>query len=290
MPLTPSHASTRKQTSLLKQSTHSNHDHQPPQSADKKKVNHGKNILFYSMLSGFAMVTTLFLMTGDPEVEKKQYKEAKIVKLTETSTIHTPKSISASNTIVRQISPNSYGTVFSNSNTALTQQSNYSPVKVMTTDQPNLQRQKYETQQQKILVSIENRNIKRQQEYKKSRQLQQQRQQVNLLISNARNYLRRTPLSHQSLNEALAIHKELTLMTQQDLRVINLFQQIIAAYGEFATYQKDTENYQEALATIQQGLELDKNNLRLIRIKEDISAFISTEGKDINQPKDTASL
>ena len=286
MPLIPSHASTKKQISLLKVSTNSSHDHQPAQSTVKKTVNHGKNILLYSMLSGLAMVTTLFVMTGDQDLGKKRY----IVKQTETPTINKSTGITVSNTFIKQnpqqLSPNSYSAVYSNSNTALTQQSNYSPVKLTTTNQQRQQTElntlhQYKTQQQNILASIESHKIKRQQEYKKSRQLQQQRQQINVLIRNAQNYLRRTPLSHQLLNEALVIHNELTSVAQQDSRVINLYQQIIAAYGEFASYQKNTENYHGALLTIQQGLKLDKNNLRLIRIKEDIGSVISAKGKEV---------
>ncbi len=79
-------------------------------------------------------------------------------------------------------------------------------------------------------------------------------------------------------------------MVQQDSRVIHLHQQIIAAYEEFALYQKDTEKYQDALSTVQHGLQLDKNNSRLLRIKEDIDALISVKGKELPQPQDTASL
>ena len=302
MPFTPSNASAKKQSSSLKESTNSNHDHQPAESTGKKKVNHGKNILLYSMLSGLAMVTTLLVMTGNPEVEKEQYKESKIVKRSNTPVIGKAEISYVTNTFSKQspdqFSPIEYSAVSVSTNTALKDQSNYSPVKLMTTAQSTQQHQQteqkvinqYGVQQQKVLASIENQNIKRQQEYKKSRQLQQQRQQINLLIRNARTFLRRTPLSHASLNEALVIHNKLTSMAQLDSRVTRLYQQIIAAYGEFATYQKDTEKYQEALSTIQQGLELDKNNSTLIRIKEDINSLISVDGQEMKQPQDTATL
>ncbi|MCP4077748.1 MAG: hypothetical protein GY744_16370 [Gammaproteobacteria bacterium] len=295
MPFTPSNASAKKQSSLSKESTRSNHDHQIPQSADKNKVNHGKNILLYSMLSGLAMVTTLLLMTGNPEVEKEQYEEVKTVKRSNPSVIGKAEISYVKSTSIKQnpgqFSPKEYNTVPVSTNTALMHKSNYSPVKLVTTEQTEQQViNQYEIQHHKVLASIENQNFKRQQDYKKSRQLQQQRQQINFLIRNARTFLRRTPLSHASLNEALVIHNKLTSMVQQDSRVIHLHQQIIAAYEEFALYQKDTEKYQDALSTVQHGLQLDKNNSRLLRIKEDIDALISVKGKELPQPQDTASL
>lgn len=94
---------------------------------------------------------------------------------------------------------------------------------------------------------------------------------VKLLLSSARNLLKPDKLSNQSLINSLEIHKALLELKVEDPEVERLFQQIIQAYADLALIQNSESNGTFALATIDQGLALDRRNPVLLQLRDQIA-------------------
>jgi len=119
--------------------------------------------------------------------------------------------------------------------------------------------------------------LNQEKEREQKKQLQFKKQKIDSMILNARKLLRRSPLTLETLSNAVTIQSELTSLTEGDSRVPALFRQIVDSYSSLANSQKEIPDYPTALNTINQGLALDRNNSRLLRIKDDINTLIAEE-------------
>ncbi len=117
--------------------------------------------------------------------------------------------------------------------------------------------------------------MQQQKEREEEVRLQKKRQKIKDLLNSARALLESNQLSVQSLKSSLEIYQQLTGLTGDDSRVVNLFTQIVDSYDVLATNQKNIPELAEALHTVDLGLALDGNNLKLLNLKSEIKQLLS---------------
>ncbi len=125
--------------------------------------------------------------------------------------------------------------------------------------------------------------MQQQKESEEEVRLQQKQLRIENLLNSARALLEPNQLSVQSLRNSLEIYQQLTRLTEDDSRLDNLFTQIVDSYGVLATNQKHIPELTAALHTIDLGLALDGNNLKLLNLKSEIEQLVSEAEEKQNE-------
>lgn len=99
---------------------------------------------------------------------------------------------------------------------------------------------------------------------------QARQQEIKTLFDRANALLESELLSLASLSNAKKIYDQLLSIDKTDSRVSALFKDIMVTYGILANSQKNKAEYQLSLQTIELGLAVDKNNLNLLQIRNEI--------------------
>ena len=146
-----------------------------------------------------------------------------------------------------------------------------------------LRAEKKKAEQQKARQQAQQKQRAQQQaqqrEHEKQRKLARQKQLIDSKLATARSLLNPNQLSLQSLSRALLLHSELTGQSLPDERIPALFHRVVESYGTLAVQQKNRQQYQTALNTVNRGLSIDRANKNLLRIREEIKQLIATAEK-----------
>ena len=135
-------------------------------------------------------------------------------------------------------------------------------------------------QQARLQQQQRERELAQQRERERQRKLARQKQIVDEKLGRAQKLLEPAQLSLQSLSRALLLHSELTGQSAvSDERIPALYHRIVESYGTLALQQKEQQQYQAALTTVNRGLSIERGNQNLQRIRNEINQLIADAEK-----------
>ena len=123
--------------------------------------------------------------------------------------------------------------------------------------------------------------VAKQQEMQQQKDLQEQRV-VSLLID-ANLLMQPETISKESLKQSEIIYKEIASINQDDPRTKSLKKDINEGYARLANSRKSSEQYQDAVAIVDQGLNFDSGNTQLSKIKDEVQVLQAQA--DVDEPQ-----
>lgn len=121
------------------------------------------------------------------------------------------------------------------------------------------------------------------QQLRTERLLAQQRElvlreaEVNRLLSVTEQSIGDTAPTRESLNEAISRFHSLKKLAGKDPRVPVLLDKLIDAHFSLASSQKDSQEYTDSISTIRQGLSLNPDNGKLLKLRKTVEQEVARE-------------